>query len=343
MSMVSIGELSAHHRMPAPAEGYRIAADGTRLRHVHWRTPAARLGAVLYLNGRTEFIEKTMDVYAILLESGFDVWTLDWRGQGLSGRALADPEKGHVTDFQDYLDDLEGFVGEVTDLDRSSGKTILLAHSMGGHIGLRFLHDRPGLFAGAVFSAPMIDLSVNNVFLRAFARTLIGLGLGGCYAPGTGRFGFVYRNPDDPSDNGGLDDYRRMRKQFELLTGDAGKFMEIQRLMRANRALALGGPTTAWLDAAFRSIDLTWSPGYAESIETPVLMVGGGQDRVVMTPRQEQMAKRLPNGRFLSIGHAAHELLVECDDIRLAFFEAFAAFAEIPLHMPGVDMSTCVR
>lgn len=339
-----LADLSAKAGLPPPREGYVDAVDGTRLRHAHWPAPhGIRQGSVLYLQGRTEFIEKTIDAYAILYRSGFDVWTLDWRGQGLSSRALADPHKGHVADYQHFIDDLHKVVSEATDLQDAAGKTLLVAHSMGGHIGLRYLHDHPGLFDAAVFSAPMIDLAVNKAPLRLVNTALVGLGFGDHYALGTGPFRFVYSNPDDPKDNGEIEDYRQRIKDVRILTHDVLKFRAIQGLIRAHPALALGGPTASWLDATFRSINLTWSPGYAEAIETPLLIVGGGRDRVVVTARQEAMARRLPNGRFSQIDSASHELLVECDDVRSEFFRRLADFAGVSIEPPEIDMSGCVR
>jgi len=339
-----IRRLSERLGLPEPIESDYAASDGTKFRYVVWRTAVEnRLGGVLYLNGRTEFIEKTMATYALLVKSGLDVWTLDWRGQGLSERALADPQKGHISDYQVYLNDLDQFVSEITDLTSRPGKKIMLAHSMGGHIGLRYLHDRRDIFDYAVFSAPMIDLPVNNLLLRMINHLLIWLGCGKRYALGTKPFKFVYENPDDASDNGEIGDYRARIKQFEMLTGDAGKFMEIQRILRENPALALGGPTATWLDATFRSINLTWRKAYAEAIITPVLIVGGGRDRVVVTSRQEEMAMRMPNATFLKVEKAAHEFLVECDDARLTFLEAFAKFTGVPMPLPPADMAGCAR
>ena len=332
------------YELPTPIEGYLETADGTKLRYAHWPAPKTkRQGSVLYLNGRTEFIEKTMEVYAILHRNGFGIWTKDWRGQGLSTRVLDDPQKGHVTDYQYFLDDLHRFVVDVTDLPDDQGKTILLAHSMGGHIGLRYLHDQPCIFDAAAFSAPMIDLSVNTAMLRTLNAAIIGMGFGASYALGTGRFRPIYDNPQDPTDNGSLEDYRRLIKSFEGLSNDVKKRMEIERLMRDHPALALGGPTASWLDATFRSINLTWSPGYAEVIDPPVLIVGGGRDQVVVTARQEAMARRLPKGQYRVIDNAAHELLVECDDVRFGFLESVAAFAGVRIEQPAIDMSNCVR
>lgn len=340
----ALPQLSAAHGLPEPNERYLDMRDGARVRFAHWPAPTdSRQGAILYLNGRTEFIEKTMDVYGILHRSGLDIWTLDWRGQGRSSRALDDPDKGHVTDYQHFLDDLHRVIREATDLPEKKGRTIMLGHSMGGHIGLRYLHDHPGLFDAAAFSAPMIDIAVNKAPLRALNAGIVRLGLGGTYALGTKPFRFVYDNPEDPSDNGDLAAYRARIDDFRILTHDAGKFMEIERMIRADRALGLGGPTAAWLGATFRSINLTWTSGYAEAIETPIMIVGGGRDSVVVTNRQEAMAKRLAKGTFQFIERASHELLVECDDVRAEFLTSVAAFNGIQIDLPPIDISGCVR
>ena len=346
-TLSALADLSAKNGLPAPNEDYFTAADGARIRYAHWQTSnERRQGTVLYLNGRTEFIEKTVDVYGILCRNGLDVWTMDWRGQGLSTRALADREKGHVADYQLFLDDLHHFIGDVTDLpDRSDdqGRTVLLAHSMGGHLGFRYLHDHPGLFDAAVFSAPMIDIPVNRAPLRWLNAAIVGFGFGEGYALGTGNFQPIFENPENPADNGTIEDYQRLIRRFQELSHDAGKRMQSERMLRDNPALALGGPTAAWLDATFRSINLTWSSGYAEAIDTPVLIIGGGRDRVVVTARQEMMAKRLSKGRFHMIDKAAHEILMECDDVRFAFLERAADFADIRIEQPTIDMSCCIR
>ncbi|MGI9435347.1 MAG: alpha/beta hydrolase, partial [Geminicoccaceae bacterium] len=101
--------------------------------------------------------------------------------------------------------------------------------------------------------------------------------------------------------------------------------------------------TTNWLNATFRSIDLTWAGGYAEAIATPVLMIGGEDDTTVVNARLEQMAERLPKGEFRLIERAGHELLVECDDIYRRFFEEFRGWANVDIKTPPIDMAGCIR
>ena len=332
--------LSEKHGLPRPTESYWTARDGARLRYACWRASAStRRGSLLFLNGRTEFIEKAIESYAIFVQSGLDLWTLDWRGQGMSERALADSHRGHITDYQTYLDDLDRFVRDVTDLQDSRGPRLLLAHSMGGHIGLRYLHDHQDLFDAAVLLAPMIDISVNRAPLRGLNWIITKLGFGESYALGTGRFKPLFENPTDPSDNGTIEDYRKLKPRYEGLSRDPRTRAEIERYVRENQQLALGGPTSAWLDATFRSINLTLAPGYPEAITTPILIMGGHRDRVVITAQQERIAARLPNGQFKWIERGAHELLMECPSIRQEVFDAFSEWTGVEIITPSSDQS----
>ena len=87
--------------------------DGVNLRFARWQPPPGRKGTVCVFQGRSEFIEKYFEVVRDLRSRGFAVAMIDWRGQGLSDRALSDSRKGHVRDFAEYDIDLETFVREV--------------------------------------------------------------------------------------------------------------------------------------------------------------------------------------------------------------------------------------
>ncbi|MGH1483349.1 MAG: alpha/beta fold hydrolase [Geminicoccales bacterium] len=328
----TLQSLSSSHDLPQPEEGIWQAGDGACLRYAHWQTTAApRRGRVLFLNGRTEFIEKYLESYADLVRSGLDLWSLDWRGQGLSDRALADPQKGHISDYQTYLDDLTGFVQDITDLPNSDGPNIILAHSMGGHIGLRFLHDHPGLIECAVLLAPMIDIPAHQPPIRWLNKAIKQAGFATSYVWGSGPYKPVFNNPDDPDDNGTIEDYQARLSSFEKLSTDPQRRAILERHVRDNPDLALGGPTSGWLDATFRSIKVTMAPGFAEAIETPILMLGGASDKVVVNAALRKMATRLPKGDFRLIANAAHELLLENDDVRLDTFRAISAWIDVEI------------
>jgi lysophospholipase len=87
-----------------------IKAVGTALRAARFAADprVARRGVLVLLSGQTEFIEKYFEVIDELRGRGFDVATMDWRGQGGSSRVLEDdPRKGFVVDFTEYDDDLD--------------------------------------------------------------------------------------------------------------------------------------------------------------------------------------------------------------------------------------------
>ena len=131
----------------------RIRAGSVGLRFAHARPPLAR-ATVVVLPGRGEFIEKYAETTGDLLARGFATAHVEWRGQGLSDRLLPLRDPGHINDYREYLEDLRAALDRCKELELPR-PFVMLAHSMGGQIGLRFLHDAPGAFAAAVMTAPM--------------------------------------------------------------------------------------------------------------------------------------------------------------------------------------------
>jgi lysophospholipase len=128
------------------------SADGTRLRLGVWHAGDAR-GTVLLFPGRTEYIEKYGRVARDLVAKGFTVVAFDWRGQGLADRPQHRRDMGHVTASTNTA---RTCTPSAARWRRSTcrGPITLIAHSMGGAIGLRALHDGLPVTAAA-FSGPM--------------------------------------------------------------------------------------------------------------------------------------------------------------------------------------------
>ena len=147
--------------------------DGVSLRFARWAPPPGRKGTVCLFQGRAEFIEKYFETVRDLRARGFAVATLDWRGQGMSERALRNSRKGYVRDFSDYGIDLATFVHEVV-LPDCPPPHFALAHSMGGAVMLRVAHAGKRWFDRMVLTAPMIDLPGHRTSFpaRALLRLL---------------------------------------------------------------------------------------------------------------------------------------------------------------------------
>jgi lysophospholipase len=300
----------------APAGGLaleHILVEGMRVRVGHREPGAAPArGTVVVLPGRAEFIEKYAETLDEVAAMGFAAAILDWRGQGGSDRFLHDRRRGHVVQVEDYLADLAAVLAW---LDRrgAAQPLLMLAHSMGGHVGLRFLHDRPGAFVGAMMTAPMFGIRLQPTpepLARAICAVAIRLGAAQRYAPGQRD-----RDPD------------RIAFARNRLTSCQRHFDDLLRQVAATPELALGGVTYGWLGAALRSIALTRRPGYLEAIDTPVLVCQAGQERIVSNRAEAYVARRLPRGRLVVFPEARHELLRERDAIRRQLFATFDDFA----------------
>jgi len=290
--------------------------DGVNLRFARWEPPPGRKGTVVVLQGRAEYIEKYYETVRDLRARGFAVATFDWRGQGLSDRALPDRNKGYVRNFSEYATDLEAVMEQVV-LPDCPPPIFALGHSMGGAIVIRACHDGSRWFERIVLSAPMIALPQGPLTRVAgpLVRVMRLIGRGSGYVP-TG----------DAAATGS--------QEFmgNVLTSDPVRYARNAAVLEEAPDLGLGAPTIAWADAAMRLMKRFADPGYAGQIRQPILMVAAGRDEVVSTPAIETFGMNLLAGRHLILPGSRHEILQEQDHYRGQFWAAFDAF------VPGTSL-----
>ena len=289
------------------------AKSGAKLRVATFEADANAQprGACVLLSGQTEFIEKYFEVIDELRTRGFLVITADWRGQGGSARALADPLKVYVGEFSEYDDDLSSVMEQVV-RPLTSKAPIALAHSMGGHILLRTLRARPNDFRCAVLSAPMIAVSA-----RGQPEWLVGVVTSFMNLSGAANdyvWGMAERDPLKVDFSG------------QLVTSDRSRFQRTRDILIKDPEIRLAGPTWRWLKAANESMRAMRMAGYAEAITTPTLFCAAGKDRIVITSAEKNFAARMPHGAYVEFEDAEHEILMENDSIRARFWKAFDEF-----------------
>ena len=305
-------------RNPIPGGGMAgmfAGYDGTPLRYCIWNeTRGPKRGTVCVFTGRTEFIEKYLEVVTDLRRRGFTVAIMDWRGQGGSARALKDPRKGYVKSFSEYDRDLVRFMKDVV-LPDCLPPFYALAHSMGGNVLLRNATRKGLWFDRIVLSAPMIQLTPEILpypfsVAKAFSEITCAVGLGRSYVPG-GRRKEVWDDvPFDGND----------------LTSDRERFERNRAILQAAPELALGAPTFAWFRAAARSINMVSAPDYPEKVGVPILLFGAQNDRAVSTRAIEDFALKLKVGSHVIIPNSRHEILQERDELRQLFWATFDAY-----------------
>lgn len=311
MVLVSI----ARNPVPTGAiSGHFKGYDGTALRFARWQSTSTRKkGTVCLFTGRSEFIEKYLEVVADLRRRGFAVSIMDWRGQGGSQRMLKNTHKGHVRNFAEYEKDVHCFMREVV-LPDCPPPYFALAHSMGGHILMRLATEQNSWFDRIVLVSPMFQLDAD---MLPISQKLVGytvelLSL------------FGAREKYIPGGN----DTTWDEEPFEgnPLTSDETRYMRAQAILETAPELGIGSPTVSWMQAACRSMAEVADLEFPSRVHIPVLMIAAGSDKIVSTSFTEDFAIRLKVGSHLVIPRARHEILQERDELRLQFWAAFDAY-----------------
>lgn len=286
------------------------AADGGRVRVATWRMgdDAARRGTVLIFPGRTEYVEKYGPAAGELAARGFSTAVVDWRGQGLTGRAKADRRLGHVADFTEYQADAAVLVDVARQADLPE-PWFLLGHSMGGCIGLRALHENLPVRAAA-FSGPLWGIQISGLDRPiAWAVALLGpaLGFGGRLMPRAQA------------------DHKLVAHRFDgnNLTTDRAMWDFMKNQILRYPDLGLGGPTVAWFGAMMIETSRLMR---LSAPNVPALTFLASRESIVDTDRMHRLMARWPKGRLEAIEDAKHELMMERSDIRKRFFDRTAAF-----------------
>jgi lysophospholipase len=285
-------------------------------------------GICLLLQGLTEYLEKYDETADELVARGFVVVSIDWRSQGASERHRSGNRAGHVRSFDEYDADMAAAAIQVEAMQKERAErrlaplpVIVLAHSMGAHILLRFLHEHPRRFAGAVMTAPMLGVQTEKYSLEYTRWVTFLLNL---RQPSSR---LIYTVEDrDP-----------LKVPFEenLVTSDRGRFERNREFLKAQPFLRIYGPTFGWLGAAFQSMDRMARSGFAEAVTTPLLVISAGRDRLVINQAIRDFVKRLPNATYVEIEDAEHEIMQEKDPIRARFWSEFDAFVNARLGEPA--------
>lgn len=308
MNLVDVAE----NPMPKGARvGYLESPGGVRSRYALWPARDAQSkGTVCLFGGRGEFIEKYFEVITELLERGFSVATMDWRGQGRSTRALKNPRKGHVVAFDEYYRDLDTFIETIV-LPECAPPFFVLAHSMGASIVLKSLcHGE--WFNRAVLVSPMVGLStywVSGGTLRFFVKSAKLLGLSNSFVPGGKSRPVEERNFHN-----------------NILTSDLRRFQRAQAILKADPTLGLGSPTFGWMAAALNHMKDLQQETFGQTVSVPTLVIAGGHEQVVSYLAIETLCRKMPKGALVTIDGARHEIMMERDIYRQQFWGAFDAF-----------------
>lgn len=135
--------------------GYLEGLGRIRLHYRTWEVPDPE-AALLVVHGMFEHGARYEELAEVMAGSRFSTFALDLRGHGAS-----EGRRGHISRFDVLLQDLDRFRREVQGLLPVGTPMVLLGHSMGGLIVLRYLEEYEAPFAGAVITSPWLGTAYN--------------------------------------------------------------------------------------------------------------------------------------------------------------------------------------
>ena len=257
-------------------------------------------GTTIVSPGRTEFIEKYFEVARDLQARGFAVLMLDWPGQGLSERLLTNARKGHIDNFETFMNALAR--GLETLGDQLPRPYVSLSHSMGGAISLAAILESKVEVSAAAFCAPMWGIRTPVRGMRYLVWAMRAMGRGKTFARKDRKFETFEKN---------------------VVTHDRRRWEIHDALIKAQPDLGLGPVTWGWLGAAINIMDAFVRDERLRTLDIPVFIASAERERLVENDRHGRIAALLPDVEHITVEGAYHEILMETDDRRAPFWDGF--------------------
>lgn len=292
--------------------GHFTNAKGADIRYGQVKATGESKGTVVILPGFRENIEKYFEVTRDMQARGFDVFIMDWAGQGGSQRGIkANVQKAHSEGYDGQVATLQQFMETIVE-PAAKKPLIMLGHSMGAHLGLRYLKEHDGVFDSAVLSSPMIDI-VTAGLPKPLARQMAKFAKAGNYL--------------EKYIPGGTD---WVEEKFEgnNKTSDPERYHAYSDFVAANDFLKIGDPTYGWIYHTFSSIDTLGDEDYLKAIKAPILMEITDHDKIVERAAQDRAIKLLPDVQVVDIKGAKHEIWMERDELRDQWLQKVDAFLQ---------------
>lgn len=273
-------------------------------------------GTVVLVPGYTAVIEVYARTIRSLHEAGYTVAALEQRGQGMSHRVLAEPDKGHVESYDDLADDLAAFVRTLP------GPVLVYGNSMGGHIAMRMLGraDAPEV-AGTFLLVPMVKINTGP-FPYEVARNITRLhslmGFDGERAVGQSSW-----SPD-----------ANLYSEAGPCNSVPERAWTLEALYVLRPELRVRGTTNGWVHRTMASTDEITQPQFLAGIDHPVMMVTAGIDNYVDTAAAARACTAMGQCRREHYETSLHCIANETTEVRddifaktIRFFDEVTAAA----------------
>jgi len=152
-----------HGDGPPPTAGETMGADGVSIRTWQWPIEEPR-GRIQLVHGLSEHLGRYIELAGVLNRAGWSVFGHDHRGHGESGG-----RRGVLRNFDHLVSDVDLVRERADELAPGPGAPLMLGHSMGGLVALRYLQTAREPPPRAVISAPWLGTRVRLPFWQRVA------------------------------------------------------------------------------------------------------------------------------------------------------------------------------
>lgn len=302
-------------------EGRRVATlvafepDGTPAEEVRLGEPAARVRAVLYVHGFSDYFFHT-ELAETLHALGWAFFALDLHKYGRS--LLPGQTPGFATSLDDYDADLEAAIGALEErLAARAGRRVavdlvLMAHSTGGLTAALWAARNPGRIAALVLNSPWLDTQ-GSALLRTAAQGI--LDTVSRRRPRTRlrlpELGFYFRSISDTRDGEWtIDAAWRPETGFPIRAGWLAAVLAGHAALA--RGVSIDAPVLVLCSGA-STISVTWNPSMLET------------DSVLdVTPMVRRAAELGPSVTIRRLPGALHDVFLSRAAVRRAAINAAA-------------------
>jgi lysophospholipase len=256
--------------------------------------------AFVFLAGWTETSLKFGNVFKSLFDAGHSIYSFDLRGQGFSAPISYDRGPvSHMTDFGDYVKDLEHYIASTIGGDKD---IIFMGLSLGTIVGLHAA--KRVRFKQMILVAPALRIAMMDWWVMPVFNAAVRLGLGS----------FLLTRFDNSITYLNCTHHHQFR--FDFL-----------RMRRLVPLLQVQGPTVVWGREFMKaSADII-----GEDLGQTILIVKCGKDDIVDNTAINEFCAVQTSGRveILDIPNAYHEAFQETDDIVSTVVEAVLRFVNL--------------
>jgi lysophospholipase len=278
----------------AGAKGTFKGKDGVPIHYGYWEAKDPK-GTILLLHGAGESMSLHMELLFNLHERGYNVYSMDERGHGHSGRMTSDPGRLHVNRFGDYVDDV-GTLSDVVMKPNGHAKYHVIGISMGGQVAAQHALRRPQEVEKLFLSTPMLEIQFPFFMASRVTLAMTGvlkwLGRATEYAPGELPPSAVKHREDDSRHSSAY----KMRSQLE------------------EPDIPVHGASVQWVFESTLATLQTWNK--LRDLPMPVFLAKAGQDKRVRNKTIEEASLRIPNAKLINYEEAPHSLLRTPDATR---------------------------